>query len=42
MALGVNAYVMTPGSAITDKANFAVFGADQDAEVLASIQAFKK
>lgn len=39
MALGVNAYVMTPGSAVSDKAKFAVIGADQDAEVLANIQA---
>lgn len=38
MALGVNAYVMTPGSAIKDKATFGIFGADQDAEVLANIQ----
>lgn len=37
MALGVNAYVMTPGSAVKDKAMFAAFGADQDAEVLANI-----
>lgn len=39
MALGVNAYAMTPGSAIKDKATFAAFGADQDAEVLSNIQA---
>lgn len=38
MALGVNAYVMTPGSAIKDKTTFAVFGADRDAEVLANIK----
>lgn len=39
MALGVNAYAMTPGSAIKEKATFATFGADQDAEVLSNIQA---
>lgn len=37
VALGVNAYVMTPGSAVTDKSKFGVFGADQDKEVCLKI-----
>jgi ribose transport system substrate-binding protein len=38
MALGVNAYVMSPGSAVTNKATFGVFGSDSTNEVLESIK----
>lgn len=39
MGLGVNAYVMSPGSAVADKAVFGVFGADQDREIVSNIKA---
>jgi len=38
MALGVNAYVMSPGSAVTNKATFGVFGSDSTTEVLQNIK----
>ncbi|MCK7488107.1 MAG: sugar ABC transporter substrate-binding protein [Bacillus subtilis] len=38
MALGVNAYVMSQGSAITNKATFGVFGSDTTPEVLQNIK----
>lgn len=38
VALGVNSYVMTPGSVVTDKAKFGAFGADQDKEVCFKIR----
>jgi ribose transport system substrate-binding protein len=38
MALGVNAYVMTPGSAVTNKAIFGIFGSDTTTEVLQNIK----
>lgn len=39
MALGVNAYVMSQGSAIEDKAKFGAFGADFNEESAANIKA---
>jgi len=39
MGLGVNAYVMSQGSAVADKSTFGVFGADQDREIVANIKA---
>ena len=41
MSNGVNAYVMTPGSAVEDKANFATFGSDISDEVMANIEKSK-
>lgn len=41
MALGVNAYVMSQGSAIEDKAKFGAFGADFNEESAANIKASK-
>jgi ribose transport system substrate-binding protein len=38
MALGVNAYVMTPASAVTNKATFGIFGSDTTTEVLQNIK----
>jgi ribose transport system substrate-binding protein len=38
MALGVNAYAMTPSSAVTNKAVFGVFGSDSTTEVLQNIK----
>lgn len=38
MALGVNAYVMTPSSPIKDKSKFGVFGADSDVEALTNVK----
>jgi ABC-type sugar transport system substrate-binding protein len=39
MALGVNDYLTSESSPISDLSNFAVFGSDNDPEVLAEIQA---
>ena len=41
MSNGVNAYVMTPGSAVEDKATFATFGSDISDEVMANIEKSK-
>lgn len=41
MSNGVNAYVMTPGSAVEDKAHFATFGSDISDEVMANIEKSK-
>lgn len=38
MALGVNAYVMSQGSAVSNKATFGVFGSDTTPEVLQNIK----
>lgn len=38
MALGVNAYAMTPASAVTNKATFGIFGSDTTPEVLQNIK----
>lgn len=38
MGLGVDAYVMTPGSAVKDKAKFATFGADADEHSIAAVK----
>lgn len=38
MALGVNAYVMTQGSAVKDKSKFATFGADVDDNSIAAVK----
>ncbi|GHV42137.1 hypothetical protein AGMMS49546_19770 [Spirochaetia bacterium] len=38
MALGVNSYVMTPGSPIKDKSKFAVFAVDNEVESLTAIK----
>jgi ribose transport system substrate-binding protein len=38
MALGVNAYVMAPASAVTNKATFGIFGSDTTTEVLQNIK----
>lgn len=41
MALGVNAYVMSQGSAVSDKSKFGAFGADFNEEAAANIKASK-
>lgn len=42
MSNGVNAYVMSGGSAVSDKAKFATFGSDVSEEVMANIAASKE
>lgn len=41
MAIGVNSYVMSPGSAFEDKAHFGVFGSELTEEVIQAIEASK-